>query len=71
MPPILSTHHFETGAFPLKFFCKRWVGMEGRVIIGKGAGQWGGQAAIMMCGCDGGWNGGDGSLKRSSNRSGL
>jgi hypothetical protein len=35
---------------------------EGRVIIGKGAGLWGGQATIMMCGCDGGWNGGDGSL---------
>jgi hypothetical protein len=26
-------------------------------------GKWGGQATIMMCGCDGGWNGGDGSLK--------
>jgi hypothetical protein len=36
---------------------------EGRVIIGKGVGQRGGQATIMMCGCDGGWNGGDWSLK--------
>jgi hypothetical protein len=36
---------------------------EGRVVVGKGAGQRGGQAAIMMCGCDGGWNGGDGFLK--------
>jgi hypothetical protein len=38
-------------------------GGEGRVVIGKGVGQRGGQATIMMCGCDGGWNGGDGSLK--------
>jgi hypothetical protein len=38
-------------------------GGEGRVVIGKGVGQWGGQATIMVCGCDGGWNGGDGSLK--------
>ena len=38
-------------------------GGEGRVVIGKGVGQRGGQAAIMMCSCDGGWNGGDGSLK--------
>ena len=38
-------------------------GGEGRVVIGKGVGQRGGQAAIMMCGCDGGWNGGDASLK--------
>jgi hypothetical protein len=37
---------------------------EGGFNIGKGAGQWGGQATIMMCGCDGAWNGGDGSLKR-------
>ncbi len=37
---------------------------EGRVVVGKGVGQWGGQAAIMMCGCDGGWyGGGDASLK--------
>jgi hypothetical protein len=36
---------------------------EGRVVIRKSVGQWRGQAAIMMCGCDGGWNGGDGSLK--------
>ena len=34
-----------------------------RVVIGKGVGKRGGQAAIMMCGCDGGWIGGDGSLK--------
>ncbi len=37
-------------------------GGEGRVVIGKGVGRWGGQVAFMMCGCDGGWNGGDGSL---------
>ena len=36
---------------------------EERFVIDKDAGQWGGQATIMMCGCDGGWNGGDGSLK--------
>jgi hypothetical protein len=36
---------------------------EWRVVVGKGVGQWGGQATIMMCGCDGGWYGGDGSLK--------
>ncbi len=36
---------------------------ERRVVVGKGAGQRGGQAAIMMHGCDGRWNGGDGSLK--------
>jgi hypothetical protein len=36
---------------------------EERVVIGKGTRQWGGQGTIMMCGCDGGWNGGDGSLK--------
>ena len=38
-------------------------GGEGRVVIGKGVGQRGGQAAIMMCSCDGGWNGGDDSFK--------
>jgi hypothetical protein len=36
---------------------------EGRVVVGEGVGQWRGQAAIMMCGCDGGWYGGDASLK--------
>ena len=36
---------------------------EGRVVISKGVGHWRGQATIMMCGCDGGWNGGDRSLK--------
>jgi len=36
---------------------------EWRVIVDEGVGQWGGQAAIMMCGCDGGWYGGDASLK--------
>ncbi len=35
---------------------------EGRVVVSKGVGQWGGQAAIMMCGCDGGWYSGDVSL---------
>jgi hypothetical protein len=42
-------------------------GREGRVLVSKDVRQWGGQAAIMMWGCDGdgGWNGGDGdgSLK--------
>ncbi len=41
-------------------------GGEERVVISKGVGQWGEQAAIMMCGCDGGWNGDDGSLKSKS-----
>ncbi len=36
---------------------------EGGVVVGEGVGQWGGQAAIMMCSCDGGWYGGDASLK--------
>jgi hypothetical protein len=36
---------------------------EGRVlIVREGVGQWGGQATIMMCGCDGGWYGGDKSV---------
>ena len=30
------------------------------VIIGEGVGQWGGQGAIMVCGCDGGWYGAGG-----------
>ena len=38
-------------------------GGEGGVVIGKGVGQRGVQAAIMMCGCDGGKNGGGVSLK--------
>ena len=39
-------------------------GGEERVVVSKGVGQWGGQAAIMMCGCDDEeWSGGDGSLK--------
>jgi hypothetical protein len=29
-------------------------GGEGRVVIDKGVGQWGGQAIIVMCGYDGG-----------------
>ena len=36
---------------------------EGRVVVGEGVGQWEGQAATMICGCDGGWHGGDASLK--------
>ena len=52
------------GILPARKDTSLLVGLtEGRVVISKGVGQWGGQAVIMMCGCDGGWNGGDGSLK--------
>ena len=37
-----------------------WRRGEGMVIIGEGVGQWGGQGAIMVCGCDGGWYGAGG-----------
>jgi hypothetical protein len=64
LPPILSTHCFEIGAFPLNFVVNvGYACRGGGVVIGKGVGQRGGQADIMMCGCDGGWNGGDRSLK--------
>jgi hypothetical protein len=62
----LSNHRFEIDTVPSNFASIVEWGKregEGRVVIGKGAGKWGGQATIMMCGCDGGWNGGDGSLK--------
>jgi hypothetical protein len=65
LPPILFIHHFKIGTFPVKT-CLQMLGRHGgdeRVVISKGEGQWGGQATIMMCGCDGGWDGGDGSLK--------
>ncbi len=39
---------------------------EGGGCCQLGCGTWEGKAAIMMCGCDGKWYSGDGSLKSLS-----
>jgi hypothetical protein len=61
--PFCPQNCLEIGAFPLSFFNAGRHGEERRVIVGKGVGKWRGQVAIMVCGCDGGWDSGDVSLK--------
>ncbi len=55
LPPVLSNHHFEINAFPqiLPQTLSRHRG-EGRVVVGKGAGLRGGQAAISVVVMEGG-----------------
>ncbi len=64
-----TASHFVHPSFQNMFLSLNFTAMFGkcrwerRVIISEGVGQWGGQATIMMCSCDEGWNGGAGSLK--------